>query len=67
MYVIIDAGLIKECKYFSHLAKIWPCGILKFMIENKRIIENKIGSGSIRNRAEQKDRNRLLCYSMSVL
>ena len=67
MYVIIDAGLIKGRKYFSHLAKIWLSGILKFMIENKRIIENKIGRGSVRNRAEQKDRKRLLCYSMSVL
>ena len=54
-------------KKISHLAKIWLSGILKFMIETQLDIENKIGSGSIRNRAEQKDRNRLLCYSMSVL
>jgi len=64
---MIGKGLRKLFKKISHLAKIWLSGILKFMIENKRIIENKIGSGSIRNRAEQKDRNRLLCYSMSVL
>lgn len=67
MYVIIDAGLIKERKYFSHLAKIWLSGILKFMIEIQLDIENKIGRGSVRNRAEQKDRKRFLCYSMSVL
>ena len=67
MYVIIDAGLIEERKYFSHLAKIWLSGILKFMIETPMDIENKIGSGSVRNWAEQKNRKRLLCYSMSVL
>ena len=67
MYVIIDAGLLEGRKYFSHIANIWPCGILKFMIETQLDIENKIGCGSVRNRAEQKDRKRLLCYSMSVL
>lgn len=45
MYVTIDAGLIKGRKYFSHIANIWPCGILKFMIEIQPDIENKIEHG----------------------